>query len=142
MPTYTYACGQGHVFEQYSSLAGFQAMRICDCSALATLVITPPLSVTVAPDVCYDSPIDGRPITSWAQRQDDLARSGCRPYDPGMKDDADRRITQDRAAFDQSIDATVEEAIEKMPTHKRGKLYSELTQEGVGVEYVRSTKET
>jgi hypothetical protein len=89
----------------------------------------------------YDSPIDGRPITSWDARQEDLKRSHCRPYDPEMKKDAERFRQAQDAALEASIEATVEEAIEKMPTAKRGKLMSELTEQGVGVEYARSTVE-
>ena len=32
--------------------------------------------VFVQPDICYDSPIDGRPITNLQARKEDLARSG------------------------------------------------------------------
>jgi hypothetical protein len=97
------------------------------------------LLVRAAQDVCYDSPIDGRPITSWDARQEDLKRSNCRPYDPEMKTDAARFRKEQDAALDQSIDAHVEQAIEKMPTAQRGKLYSELTSQGIGLDYTRTT---
>lgn len=104
-------------------------------------MITAPLLVTAAPDVCYDSPIDGRPITSWQARQEDLKRHGCRPYDPEMKTDAARFRQAQDDALDRSIEVQVEETIEKMPTAKRGKLYSELTSQGFGLDYARTTKE-
>jgi hypothetical protein len=105
----------------------------------AEQIITAPLLVKVAQDVCYDSPIDGRPITSWEARREDLKRSNCRPYDPEMKTDAARYRKAQDDALEASIDQHVEETIEKMPTAQRGKLYSELTEQGVQVEYVRST---
>jgi hypothetical protein len=33
----------------------------------------------------YQSPIDGRPITSRSHRREDLKRNNCVPYEPSMK---------------------------------------------------------
>jgi len=131
MPTYTYRCDQGHTFEHYSSLAGFQALRLCACERVAYVLITPPLSVTVAQDVCYDSPIDGRPITSHDQRREDMKQSGCIAYDPEMKTDSLRRIQEQDTALDRSIDLHVEQAVTRMPTKQRAKLYSEVVEQGM-----------
>jgi len=91
----------------------------------------------VAPDVSYTSPIDGKPITSQQARNEDLKRNNCTPYDPEQKTDYARRMKDSEAALDKSIDAGVEEAIAKMPTAKRGKLYSELTEQGLDANVVR-----
>lgn len=41
---------------------------------------------TVLADIpTYNSPIDGRPITSRSHRREDLRRNGCVEYDPSMK---------------------------------------------------------
>ena len=95
--------------------------------------------VKVAQDVCYDSPIDGTPITSWAARQEDLKRSNCRPYDPEQKTDAANRRKAEEAALDTMIEAHAEEVTEKMTTAQRGKLYSELTEQGTTAEIVRTS---
>jgi len=139
VPTYTYRCEQGHIFEHYSPLSGFQARRLCACHQLASLQITPPLSITVVQDVCYDSPIDGRPITSHAQRQEDMKQSGCIPYDPEMKTDSLRRIREQDTALDRSIDLHVEQVVGKMPTKQRAKLYSEVVEQGMDCEVQRLT---
>lgn len=94
--------------------------------------------VFVRPDVCYDSPIDGRPITSMQARREDLARSGCIEYDPEMKTDSNRRVIESEKALDRSVDAFVEESIEKMPGAKRERLANELAA-GTDAEIVRLT---
>lgn len=139
MPLYEHQCPTGHRQIHYLTLAEHRSTLPCPCGAQAQQVISAPLLVKAAQDVCYDSPIDGRPITSWDARQEDMKRSNCRPYDPEMKTDAARFRKEQDAALDKSIETHVERAIEKMPTAKRGKLMSELTAQGVGVEYVRST---
>jgi hypothetical protein len=145
MPIYTYRCPHGHLTELYFPTFT-RVVRACDhrakqgrgaCALLISQILTAPLLVKAAPDVCYTSPIDGTPITSMAQRREDLARSGCRPYDPDQKTDYTRRLTESEAALDRTIEASVEEAVEKMPTATRGKLFSELTEQGVTAEVVR-----
>jgi hypothetical protein len=87
--------------------------------------------------VCYDSPIDGTPITSWAAREEDLKKHGCRPYDPEMKTDYTNRLKREDEALDAAVHATGEEAVEKMPTAKRAKLASDLLDKGAQIEYAR-----
>ncbi len=113
-------------------------MDCITCGMLAEQVIGAPLLVKVAADVCYDSPIDGRPITNWQARNEDLKRSGCQPYDPCMKQDTDRMRKEKAEELDKAIELHVEETVEKMPSAKRAKLASELTEQGVGVDVVRS----
>ena len=112
-------------------MAQHSPIWICECGKVGTQIIGAPLAVKVAEDVCYDSPIDGSPITSWEKRQEDLKRNGCMPYDPGMKQDYERSIRESDAALDQAVEQSVERAVEKMPTKQRGKLYSELVEQGV-----------
>jgi len=139
MPIYVYECSQGHQTEAYLLFADHQPTLRCACGVWAQQIMTAPLLVSATPEVCYDSPIDGRPITSMAARREDLARTGCVPYDPEQKTDLlDRRKAED-AALDRSIDASVEAAIEKMPTKRRAQLHSELTEQGADLKITRST---
>jgi hypothetical protein len=48
--------------------------------------------IMVKGNISYASPIDGKPITTWAARDYDLKSSGCVPYDEGreMVQDAKR----------------------------------------------------
>jgi hypothetical protein len=86
----------------------------------------------------YESPTTGAHITTKKQRIEDMARSGCIEYDPGMKQDADRRVKEQDAALDKAIEATVEREFEAMPTAKKERLCNELTA-GAEAEYTRLT---
>jgi hypothetical protein len=142
MPFYLYVCDNGHSFQRFSTISEHSPLAMCDCQALAKQVITAPVLVTCAADVCYDSPITGEPITSHHARLEDMKRHDCVEYDPEMKRDYERRIAEGDAKLDRLIDTHVEETIEKMPTATRAKLYRELTEQGVTAEPVRSTPTT
>lgn len=77
-------------------------------------------------DVCYDSPIDGRPITNRQARIEDMKRANCVEYDPGMKQDHERRIRESDAALDKRVDQHVDREVALMPTRQREKLAAEL----------------
>jgi len=124
---YEYSCKRGHRFERVLAVADYRVPQICECGADSRRIISLPRLVVTAPDVHYDSPIDGRPITSMAAHRDDLARNGCQLYDPEMRKDADRFVKQKDAELDRSIEASVEKAIEAMPAHKRERLAKELS---------------
>jgi len=134
MPEYIYQCPNNHWYSEFLHVRNHSPIWICsECGEVGQQVITAPSMVKVAEDVCYDSPVTGEPITSWAKRQEDLKRTNSVPYDPGMKQDHERKLKEAEVALDKSIDQHVERAIEKMPTAKRGKLYSELTEQGTSL---------
>lgn len=92
----------------------------------------------VQKDICYDSPVDGRPITNKHARIDDLKRHGCVEYDPEMKTDYQRRVVEKERALDKSVDTFVESTVAQMPPRKRERLTAEL-QGGVNAEVTRIT---
>lgn len=140
MPTYSYACPRGHTFEYVCSMKDHKRARKCECGSVALQIIDRPVFGWAQRDCRYDSPIDGRPITSWAQRRDDLARNGCQEYDPEMKKDADRARMARDAALDRSVDITVESAYEKLSGPQRERLGNELAS-GIDVAITRPTPE-
>lgn len=137
MPTYQYECEKSHIFERILPIAECSVPQQCDCGASASRVYLTAPKGFVQRECVYDSPIDGRPITSWAQRRNDLARSGCQEYDPGMKQDTDRRVRSQEAALDKSVDSFVDEQIAKMPVRKLEILESEL-KSGASADIVRN----
>lgn len=137
MPVYCYRCHSGHAFERYLPLARYQEPQICDCGELSEKVIKPTM-VFVRPEIRYTSPIDGRVITSQAQRADDLARSDCVPYDPELKKDHMRKLKEQDEALDKAVDETVDKTIALMPARKKEKLQAEL-EGGLTTELVRQT---
>lgn len=125
MPLYEFGCPQCGVFERYLPVSEYDSPQTCKCGEVAQRQISKPY-VFVKSDCHYQSPIDGRLITSYAQRKEDLARSGCVEYDPGVKQDYQRRIEREDKELDKAVDETIEAAIEKMPSRKLEKLDNEL----------------
>ena len=142
MPEYLYQCPFGHRMSRFTNVKNHLPFVDCEhCGVIAAQVITAPLMLRVAENVAYDSPIDGKIINSWQARQEDLKRNNCTPYDPEQRTDYHTRIKESESSLEKSIAATVEETIEKMPTQKRGKLYSELTEQGMTADVVTGTYE-
>ena len=136
MPLYEYAHGD-HYFLRFMPVADHSSLAVCDCGEVAQQIITAPSALKVAVNCHYESPIDGSPVTSWAARANDLARSGCVPYDPGMRQDHERRLEANEKALDQSIHESVERSVSKMSNKKRGQLWNELTRAGVNTDVQR-----
>lgn len=112
MPIYSYKCQKCGVFDRFLKLERHTNVVECpNCARLSTQVITSAPAMFVQSDCNYESPIDGRPITSHKQRLDDMARHGCIEYDPEMRKDADRRLKESEAALEKNIDASVEREI-------------------------------
>lgn len=89
-------------------------------------------------DVRYESPIDGRAITTKQSRAEDMARNNCVAYDPDMKQDYLRRQKDADSALGRKADALVEEQIHAMPARKRELLDQEF-RAGADVSVARST---
>jgi len=122
---YEYECDSGHRFERHLPVERYAEPQTCKCGAGSHKVITA-VRGYVRGDVCYDSPIDGRPVTSMRARRDDLARNNCVEYDPEMKKDVARRIEREQVELERRVESTVEATIESMPAKKRERLASEL----------------
>lgn len=137
-PVYEYACDCGQFFDRYLPLARYDEVQKCLCGR-ACRKLLPRVTVISSRDIHYESPIDGRPVTSEAARRQDLARSGSIPYDPEMKKDAERRRQDEDKAMDAAIDATVEREIAAMPSAKRERLEAELTRSDTDLAYTRGT---
>lgn len=138
MPSYDLKCDNGHEFERYLRYSELDCDQFCECGRPAVRLIRAPM-VFVQQDVCYDSPIDGRAITNKQMRADDLKRHGCVEYDPGMRQDADRKRRDMDVALDRSVDETVEKTFSTLPARKRERLEAEL-RAGTDVEVVRQTR--
>lgn len=138
MPVYEYRCSNQHLTRKLYRVRDYVEAVDCDrCDLAAVRIFTPPVMVKAAADVRYDSPIDGRPITSHAARQEDLKRNDCIPYDPEIKKDAVRWQQERQDAFDAKVDQTVSTEIAKMPSRKRQELVKEVIAKGATCEVRR-----
>ena len=135
MPTYEFVCPEGHKFERVLRVADYNVPQGCECGLYAKRQISIPM-VFVSQEIRYESPIDGKVITTRQQRQEDLARNNCVEYDPEMKKDVERRQAEKEAKLERAVDETVEREIHNMTPRSREKLTAEL-EGGITAEVVR-----
>lgn len=132
MPIHDFRCPEGHITEQFVE-NGINIVPCLECQDEAKKVFLKAPQGFVQPDVCYDSPIDGRAITTMHARAEDMKRNNCTPYDPEQKKDYQRRIEEGNTKLEKKLDQTVEAEISKLPPRKRELLASELKSADVGV---------
>ena len=127
MPIHDLRCTNcGEIEERFIALDDLQKDQQHECGGSMERVFFRFPFATIQADVCYESPIDGRPITSRQQRIEDMARSNCIEYDPEMKTDQKRRIEREDAALEAAVSETVDAEIARMPVRKREKLEAEM----------------
>lgn len=136
MPVYEYACACGVTFDRCLPVAMYRDPQFCDCGKQAVKQVCAP-SFFVPQDVNYTSPIDGRVIRSMQEREEDLKRADCVPWEPGIAQDGKRREAEEDAALDKEIDAAVEKTINNMPEHKKTQLANELAS-GADINLIRN----
>lgn len=118
MPLYEYECACGvretafrHVDERNEAPQ--------HCGKDMARIISPAM---VRPDITpYQSPIDGRAITSRKQRIEDLKRNGCRPWE-GMEAEKAHAETQrkhEEAKSDEKLRRNVANVLNNMDAEKQ-----------------------
>lgn len=137
MPLHDYLCRTcGSEVEISCRVAELSLTRFCRCGSVYERIYKTFPAAFVAIDICYDSPIDGRAITTKQARIEDLRRNGCRPYDHGEMEEVQRRKAKAEVELDRSIDDTVEKEVALMPQRKRELLEQEV-RAGATTEIVR-----
>lgn len=132
MPIYEFKCLRGHDFDRFLRLAEYDRPQACACGSPAMRQIS---AVRVFGDLPgYESPATGKWVEGRRQREEDLKRSGCRPYDLGERTDLEKRKAAAEADLDKRVEHTVGEFISKLPARKRDEL-------GVGLEHHEVTTE-
>jgi len=127
MPLYQYLCEKGHSFDRFLALDDYKQPQECECGSKSQKVLTPVrINCDIAPWDAYISPASGKLITSYKERNDDMARTGCVDYDEGVKTDNLKAQKKAEADLDKEVDKTVEMAFDAMPTRKKEKLETEL----------------
>jgi putative FmdB family regulatory protein len=110
MPIYENECrkcgAQGTYFQTIAQRK--KTPRCTVCGASTKQIISAVRGFADLPE--YVSPATGKVIRGRRQRRDDLARSGCRPYE-GL-DSETREANKVRAAKDKQIDARIEHELQ------------------------------
>lgn len=131
IPNYIYCCPKHGRFERILRVADHRRVIECECGADSPQVITPvtvviPSHMSATGVSAYESPVSGEVITTQRQRANDLAASNCIEYEPGMKQDADRRVIEDEKRLDAMVDETFDRELAALPSDKREMLVNEI----------------
>lgn len=145
MPLHDHRCTYcGKVEERFVALVDLDAVQWHSCgdvtAPMQRIFLRAP-SGFVQRDICYDSPVDGRAVTSAQARRNDLARNGCVAYEPGMKQDAARDRVHQENRLEASLDRGVDEYFATAGSRKLEKLEQEL-RAGASVEVLRDSPAT
>lgn len=136
MPLYEYECDCGERFERYLPISEYDVIQFGTCGATAKKIFTKVSRAIIQPDICYDSPIDGRPITTWRQRKEDLHRNGCIPLDADLKKEIENIKNNNENSFYKKIDDFVDRQIHSLDSKRMENLSNEIDR-GVALEYNR-----
>jgi hypothetical protein len=96
------------------------------CYSIADRFISRAPMGFVKADIAYKCPITDKPITSRREHEENLARHGCRVFEAGEKEEAQRRHAAAEAELDAKVEATAEEFVGSLSTEKREQLGREL----------------
>lgn len=136
MPLHDFMCVGGHITEALVA----QGVNLIECQACgrdAGKVFLKAPAGYVQGDIHYESPVDGRPITSKQARIEDLARHNCVPYEPSMKADHMRRLAKADEQLGRDVESHFDAAVAQMPARKREVLEQEL-RSGADIEFTRA----
>lgn len=105
MPLYDFTCECGQRGAHFRKINERDDFPLCACGAVMRRVVSAP---AVFADLAgYESPATGKWIEGRKARLEDLRSSGCVEYDPGMRQDAERRRKEQAVAADQAIEEAV-----------------------------------
>lgn len=122
MPTYEYKCPKGHKVEKIMRVADYVRVTECHCGLTAERFISRAPMGFVKADIAYKCPITDQPITNRKEHEENLARHGCRVFEAGEKEEAQRRHAAAEAELDRKVEATAEEFVSGLSTDSREQL--------------------
>lgn len=137
MPLYDYECACGERFQRYLPISEYDEQQFGMCGKPAAKIFLSVPMVKIQKDIRYRSPIDGREITTWKQRNEDLVSSGSIQLDDDVKKHInDVRKRQDEKE-EKAIDEHVERYVETLDSKSVERLGYELAR-GAELNYARS----
>lgn len=112
MPAYSTlcpTCGERDVI--YRKIADRDNLPTCFCGATVERIVTAPM-VAIFPK--YESPVDGRPITSRGERAEDLRRAGAYEWEPGIDKDIARKKQYNLESSNAEIGKAVDDVVREL----------------------------
>ena len=135
MPVYEYNCPEGHSFERYLKLANYDEPQVClMCGGLGVKV--PQVPHLAIDTFEYVSPRTGKLIRGRLQRREDLLVSECVEWEPGFKEECERKARALEREEEAKLDALIDREIEALPARKRESLAGEM-EAGLDVAFER-----
>ena len=136
MPIYSYKCSCGRAFDRILPLARYAEPQTCECGQVAAKVLVAPAVLADLPG--YSCPITGKWVEGRRAHNENLARHGCRVYEPGETRQARQRAVQEEEALLETIAETAAAYAANLPSDKRERLGAEL-ENGASVSVERLT---
>lgn len=136
MPLYDFKCTDGHGFERFLPLSEYDTPQKCECGADAVKQLSAPMVLGDLPG--YTSPVDGRWVEGRTARREDLRRTGCVPWEPGMRQDSERKSSEKDNRFEETLESVVSTELAQLPARSRESLEKEV-QAGASAEVVRGS---
>lgn len=123
MPTYQASCNKCGAYHEYIKPVA-QYLDTPECCGQKTekrLFTAPMMRADIAPWDAYESPATGKPITSYAQRREDMKASGCRDWEgkAAETENAARQNKYREDVTDAAIEKTVRTAWANLSTEKK-----------------------
>ena len=127
MPIYQFKCKEGHTFDVFLKIKDYDNPQLCECGAESKRqIVATMISCDMQPWDYYESPVSGKPITSYKQRKEDMEKHGCVDYEPSLRRDSKKNADKAENELFAKVDETVDREWENMDSHKREKLTNEL----------------
>jgi putative FmdB family regulatory protein len=107
MPVYEYHCPAcDKRFDAFKKLEKYKEEQQHTCGTVATKVVSAPMVAVDYP--AYVSPASGKLVTGKKEHLEDLARTGCRLFEPGEQKDFAKRQQASEKALDTFVDNSVD----------------------------------
>lgn len=116
MPVYDYQCSTcRRVFANQvrSYEARSDGPECCGSPSGIVWLSAPSVHGAVAFEA-FQSPCDGRVIRTMAEYKEDLRRNNCVPYEPGIKQDQDRRTIREERETSQLVEKIVAQTAQQL----------------------------
>lgn len=126
MPMYSYKCPTcARRWDIFKPLAELNRVELCgNCNfAMNRQVVAPMVRGDYAG---YKCPITGSWVEGRRAHEENLRKHGCRVLESGETEAVKRNRAASEAALDASVEATVEEFFETLPTEKKERLAAEV----------------
>lgn len=119
MPIYEAMCECGHGEDYYATVDERHVTPWCCGKPMHKVILSASMVAGDLPS--YTSPIDGKWVDGRRQRNEDLKRAGCRPWE-GLDQEKKEAAKQEKyaeAKLDASLTKSVSETFYQLPPSKR-----------------------